>query len=347
MAVDVAALSQTSPGRWSGALSSPFALGVTSCEGPCSATASGATEQRSLVKLHDSVPPSLVSAKFRYSRPEVARDTLIFELSELWPAQQTGDLATALVMVGRLSDSALEVAPMLHWYQTGERSFVVIVDTSWERRLHRGDSARLSYNGGLSLVLDKLGNRVGKLSRWVPVEFGERPLELIIRQEHPILVNGRSGIEPWTEPAADVPGSEMLVRDDVTGAYVQVDGTITVGPDGTVTGTTPPRNNPARTMDVYIKLNRPLDGTIFVYDNTGVAVRQLDLSELIKLWPAGSEDVQREIKISWNGTDTRNKFVSGGVYLMRAFVKYRNKDGKQDFKNLLWKYGWVREGVAK
>ncbi|MBK9579954.1 MAG: fibro-slime domain-containing protein [Fibrobacteres bacterium] len=347
LVVDVAALPQTSPGHWSGALSSPFALGVTSCEGPCSATATGATDQRSLVKLIDSVPPSLISAKFRYSRPEVIKDTLIFELSEPWPAQQPGDLVTALVMLGRLSDSAREVTPMLHWYQTGERTFVIVVDTTWQRRLHRGDSARLSYNGGLSLVLDKFGNRVGKLSRWVPLEFGERPLELIIRQEHAILVNGRDKAEPWTEPAADVPGLEMLVRDDLSGDYVQVDGTIKIGPDGTVTGTTPPKNNPARTMDVYIKLNRPLDGTIFVYDNMGVGVRQLDLSDLIKLWPAGSEDVQREIKISWNGTDYRNKFVAGGVYLMRAFVKYRNRSGKQDFKNLLWKYGWIRESVAK
>lgn len=100
------------------------------------------------------------------------------------------------------------------------------------------------------------------------------------------------------------------MRDDLSGDYVQVDGTIKIGPGaGPVTGTTPPKNNPARTMDVYIKLNRPLDGTIFVYDNLGVGVRQLDLSDLIKLWPAGSEDVQREIKISWNGTDYRNKFV--------------------------------------
>ncbi|MBK9579953.1 MAG: fibro-slime domain-containing protein [Fibrobacteres bacterium] len=347
LVVDVAALPQTSPGHWSGALSSPFALGITSCEGPCSAIATGATDQRSLVKLIDSVPPSLISAKFRYSRPEVIKDTLIFELSEPWPAQQPGDLVTALVMLGRLSDSAREVTPMLHWYQTGERTFVIVVDTSWQRRLHRGDSARLSYNGGLSRVLDLLGNRVGKLSRWVPLEFGERPLELIIRQEHAILVNGRDKAEPWTEPAADVPGLEMLVRDDLTGGYVQVDGTIKVGPDGTVTGATPAKNNPARTMDVYIKLNRPLDGTIFVYDNMGVGVRQLDLSELKKLWPAGSEDVQREIKISWNGTDPRNKFVAGGVYLMRAFVKYRSKDGKEDFKNLLWKYGWIREGATK
>lgn len=48
LVVDVAALPQTSR-HWSGALSSPFALGVTSCEGPCSATATGATDQRTLV----------------------------------------------------------------------------------------------------------------------------------------------------------------------------------------------------------------------------------------------------------------------------------------------------------
>ncbi|MBK8803457.1 MAG: fibro-slime domain-containing protein [Fibrobacteres bacterium] len=346
LVVDASALQQSSQGHWSGVLPSAFRLGVTSCESPCKTTASGGTERRSIA-LVDSVPPSLVSAKFRYSRPEVERDTLILELSEPWPAQQPGDLSTPLVMVGRLSDTARDITPMKDWRQTGPRSFMIVVDTSWQRIIRRGDSARLSHNGGLSKVLDVPGNRVGVLSRWVPVEFGERPLELIIRQEHAVLVNGRGDIPAWTEPAADVPGLEMLVRDDLTGNYVQVDGTISVGPDGTVTGTTPGKNNPARTMDVYIKLNRPLDGAIFVYDNMGVGVHRLDLSELKKLWPEGSEDVQREVKIQWNGTDRNNKFVSGGVYLLRAVVKYRNKDGRQDFKNLLWKYGWVREIGAK
>ncbi|HNY32932.1 MAG TPA: hypothetical protein PKO15_18765, partial [Fibrobacteria bacterium] len=122
---------------------------------------------------------------------------------------------------------------------------------------------------------------------------------------------------------------------------------VQIAPDGTLTGSNPPKNDPSRTMDVYIKLNRPVEGVIFVYDNLGVSVGQLDLTDLKKLWAEGGEDVQREIKVSWNGTDTRNKFVVSGVYLLRAVVKYRNRDGKQEFRNLLWKYGWVREDAAK
>lgn len=329
-------------GRWSGALQVPFALGVTACS-PCGATASNGTERRSLALL-DSVPPSLVGAKFRYSRPEISRDTLLLELSEDWPSQQPGDTITPLVTVGKIA-AAIDLTPMLNWYQVGPRTFNVVMDTSWQRKIHRGDSARLAYNGGLSRVVDLPGNRVGKLSRWVPIVFGERPLELIIRQEHSQRVN--RGNLAWPEPPAGTPGIELVVLDDISNAYVSVDGGISVGPDGTITGTTPPKNDPSRTMDVYIKLNRPLEGTVFVYDNMGTSVRQLDLSDLKKLWPAGSEDIQRTIKISWNGTNPQNKFVASGVYLLRAVVKYRGPDGRQDFKNLLWKYAWVRDSGAK
>ncbi|HOX51884.1 MAG TPA: hypothetical protein PKY05_10380, partial [Fibrobacteria bacterium] len=344
--VNASQLGQTSAGHWSGALPMAYALGVTSCEAACNGLASSGTELRGL-RLIDSVPPSLVAAKYRYSRPEVGRDTLVLELSEVWPALQPGDLATPLVMVGRASQSPFDVTPMVEWYQTGPKSFKIVVDTSWQKRIRRGDSTRLSYNSGASRVVDVPGNHVGVSSRWVPIEFGERPLELIIRQEHAVLVNGRSGAPTWSEPAPGVPGLEMLVRDDVTGDWVRADGGVQIAPDGTLTGSNPPKNDPSRTMDVYIKLNRPVDGVIFVYDNLGVAVYRKDLTELTALWPEGNEDVQREIKISWNGTDTHNKFVVSGVYLLRAVVKYRNRDGKQNVHNLLWKYGWVREDAAK
>ncbi|MBK8803451.1 MAG: hypothetical protein IPN71_15625 [Fibrobacteres bacterium] len=111
---------------------------------------------------------------------------------------------------------------------------------------------------------------------------------------------------------------------------------------GAVTGGNPPLNDPDRTMGVYIKLNRPLEGTLFIYDNIGTSVHQLDLSKLKELWPENGEDVQQEIKLTWNGTNKQGRFVAGGVYLMRAFVMFQDKSGRKEFHNVLWKYAWMR-----
>ncbi|QQS04031.1 MAG: fibro-slime domain-containing protein [Fibrobacterota bacterium] len=327
-------------GGWKGPLPWSFALGITDCGVDCQAWSVSASGDLGPAVLLDSVPPSLVAASFRYSKRDVGRDTLFLQVSEPWVNLLPTSNLFPLVTAG-LRLAPLEVDSFLSWFPVGTQGFALVLDTTWEAKLHRGDSTRFSWNGGNPLAMDALGNRVGAFSRWVPIDFGMRPLELVIRQDHPILVNGFRGTTPWVEPPPGVPGLEMLVRNER--GYVRVDDDLKRDPvTGIVTGGNPPLNDPERTMGVYIKLNRPLDGTLFIYDNIGTSVHQMDLSKLKELWPENGEDVQQEIKLTWNGTRKNGRFVAGGVYLMRAFVMFKDKTGRKEFHNLLWKYAWMR-----
>ncbi len=338
--VSLAGLVADQAGGWKGPLQSSFALGSTACGTDCSAFAFAASGALAPATLLDSVPPSLVAAAFRYSKREIGRDTLILEVSEPWANLLPANTIFPMVAVGALS-RPLEVGSFQSWVPMGDRSFAVVLDTTWQEKILRGDSARLSWNGGLPLVVDASGNLVGALSRWVPIEFGMRPLELIIRQENQILPNGFNQSPAWAEPPVGVPGLEVLVR-GATG-YVRVDGSLQRDPaTGFVTGGTQPLNDPDRTMGVYIKLNRPLEGTLFIYDNIGTSVHQQDLSILKELWPENGDDIQQEIKLTWNGTNKQGRFVAGGVYLLRTFVWFQDKNGRKEFHNLLWKYAWMR-----
>lgn len=335
------ALPASATGMWRQSLSTPFALGNTSCDG-CTGGISAGAASRAVVVL-DSVPPSAIKAVFRYSTRVIARDTLTLWLSEPWTGAVPGNFITPLAMIGKPA-SGVELDSLPGWFLKPDNSIVFLLDTFWQDVMNRGDSARLSWNGGAPLVRDMVGNRVGEKSRWVPIEFGMRPVEFIIEQVGALTRNGRGKADSWTEPPVGTPGIEIMVRplgkkNDKD--YVLIGDGLQIGPDGQVTGGLPPKNPIERTMRVHIKLNRPLDGMLFVYDNMGTSVRQIDLSVLKDLWPAGSEDIEREVQIGWNGTGENGKFVASGVYLMRAVVKYKDKEGKSDFRNLLWKYGWI------
>jgi hypothetical protein len=290
------------------------------------------------IGLEDGVPPSILRAQFRYSGVGVALDTLIVDLSEPWPGDNSQDLTSPFVMV-RDSVNPLAFAPMIKYAPSADlKSLSIVVDTSWETKLKVGDSARLAYSASGSRIWDGAQNYVGPLSRWVPIEFGLRPIEFVIQQEHSMLVN--KGATAWPEPGPSVPQMEFLVRQPGTDNWVRVDENLQTGPGGTISGGTRAKNLPNQVMAVYLRLNRPLDGELFVYDNLGIGVLHHDLSDLRKLWPAGTEDVMREVRITWNGTGPTGQFVATGVYLLRAVVKVNDGSGHIYFKNLLWKYGW-------
>ncbi|MBK8804444.1 MAG: fibro-slime domain-containing protein [Fibrobacteres bacterium] len=338
-------LDSNSTGVWKKPLATPFALGVTSC-----ASCVGAVHTLSasrLIAVLDSVPPSAIKANFRYSTRAIARDTLTVELSEPWTGGTAGDLFTPLVMVGRPS-KGMELDTVLNWYTKAGNVVQFVLDTTWQERFFRGDSVRLSWNSGKPMIKDTVGNLVGEKSRWVPIEYGMRPVEFIIEQLRPIVVNGRGDAPTWPEPSAGTPGIEILVLpsdakvSSTTDNYVLIGGGLKTE-NGRILGGLPGVNPVKNTAGVRIKLNRPLDGALFVYDNMGTSVRQIDLSMLKNLWQAGEEDIERDVEIRWNWTAENGKFVSPGVYLMRAVVKYKDNEGKSDFRNLLWKFGWVYE----
>jgi fibro-slime domain-containing protein len=327
-------------GSWKGALSQPFAAGVTAPGGTSGAEATATDGTSRTAGLEDGVPPAILRARYRYSTAAVAMDTLIVEYSEPWSAEDPGNNADPFVTAGvRLHGQS--VAPMAGWDPKASQLLTILLDTSWEGRLDRGDSARLAYMESGSRIWDAAGNRVGVESPWVPIEFGLRPAEFQLKQVHSVLNN--KGDNSWTEPGSDVPPVELLVR--VGGAasdnWKRVDD-VTPLSGGGFAGGSDPKNDFSKVMAVYVKLNRKLDGKLFIYDNIGTSVATVDLGPLAKLWPDGSDDAMREVRITWNGVGPNGKFVASGVYLMRVVAKSLDSQGNPHYENLLWKYGWIR-----
>ena len=333
--VPVSGLSwDASSNRWSGSVGVPFASGATSRGSVYGAELSSRGSVRE-AGLEDGVPPALTQAHFRYSGADVGVDTLVLDLSEPWPGEAAGNLADAFATAG-LRSRPLDVKPMLGWFLRTPQQLEIYLDTVWGVNLSRGDSARLAYQSSGSRVWDSAGNRVGVESPWVPIEFGLRPAEFSIKQEHPILNN--KGDQAWPVPGPDVPPMEILVKGD-DGTWKRVD-EVGSGAGGTLTGGIPAKNDWNHVISVTIRLNRPLEGRMFVYDNLGTAVTDIDLSALSKLWPEGSKDAMRDIRITWNGVGPNGQFVASGVYLLRAVVKASDGEGHAFYRNLLWKYGW-------
>jgi hypothetical protein len=279
-----------------------------------------------------------LGAEFRYSTASVGQDTLIVQLSEPSASADPSNVSDPFVDV-KNSANPMAFAPMLEWTPSADgKTLSLVVDTMWATKLVEGDSARLAYLASGSRVRDAAGNHVGVQSPWVPIVFGLRPIEFVIRQIHPMLVDKG---DVWTEPGSGVPQMEILVLQDGTDNWVKVDNSVQLGAGGSVVGGAPAQNDSSHVMAVYLRLNRPLGGELFVYDNLGVSVVHQDLSALASLWPAGDEDAMHEVRITWNGTGPNGKFVATGIYLMRAVVKVNDGLGHIYYKNLLWKYGWL------
>lgn len=346
--VAVATLGETN-GVWTGALPTPFALGATGCTGgSCGAVAIKTGVQRAMALL-DGVPPSLVSAKYRFSLQSVAKDTLIVGLSEPWQGGAIGDLNSAFVLVGT-SATSQSFAPLMGWTLSSDKQALsMVVDTNWgAEKLNKGDLARLVKGGR---VVDTAGNVVGENSRWVPIEFGLRPPQLNVAPwPGPVLKNSAAnGGTVWTEPnRAEVPGLELYVRDpsqlgakDPYVGWKRIEGVDA----GNATAGGDPKNNVTQMLGVKIRLNRPLEGTMIVYDNIGTSVLSVDLDPLKKLWDGtnGKDDEIRDVWVAWNGTGPDGKFAASGVYIFRAVVKVDQGDGNKVFRNLVWKLGWHRD----
>jgi hypothetical protein len=281
--------------------------------------------------LLDSIPPSAIKARYRYSQPNLALDTLELELSEAWEGEQPGNVIDPFAAIGKPGDS-IEVRNFASWELIGNKTLRVIVPSSFEKNLDNGDSARLAYLPQGSRVWDVAKNRVGVRSRWVKIDFGLRPPSLELAPYRQILSN--TSATPWDLPPATNPQMEMVLVNPKDNSLVKI------GADGVAAGA--PINNIDHTLGVEVRINRPLEGMLIIYDNLGVSVVSLDLTPMKALW-AGQEDRERVIRIAWNGTGPDHKFAATGVYLFRAVVKYEDKEGNKDFRNIVWKLGFHRD----
>jgi hypothetical protein len=225
----------------------------------------------------------------------------------------------------------------------------MVVDTNWgAAKLSKGDLTRLVKDGR---VVDAAGNVVGEKSRWVPIEFGLRPPQLNVAPWPKAVLSNTagSGLETWVAPdRATTPGLELLVRDpsqlgakDPYTGWKRIEGLEA----GSPAAGGEPKNPTTHMLGVKIRLNRPLEGTLIVYDNIGTSVLSVDLDPLKKLWDGtnGKDDEIRDVWVAWNGTGPDGKFAASGVYIFRAVVKVDEGNGVKVFRNLVWKLGWHRD----
>jgi fibro-slime domain-containing protein len=313
---------------WSGAIG-PFPLATAPASGDQGWLSTADDPNSNSAAAEDSVPPVAIWAGLNYGGGGGRPDTLDLMASEdLAAVDPAGLLAFVNSDSGEVGAlSALRVQTV---FQTAPNRFRILVDSGSipENALW----ARLGTS-----ILDSKGNVVGANSRWVTIQFG---LRMAIRQINPVLNNAGDGA--WPEPDPGTPPTEFQVRGDAGGTWYRVEDNPTIDGSGKIAGGTPTQLDSSRVMAVYLRLNRPLEGDVFVYDNMGTGVLHRNLDALKDLWPAGWESALREVRITWNGTDPRGKFVASGVYLMRVVVKVDLGGGQVAYRNLVWKYGWHR-----
>jgi hypothetical protein len=321
---------------WTGNLSMPFAPGRTGCLAGCTATGASASGERGVASLDDSVPPAALRARLRYALPEVALDTLVVTLSEPWSGDDPADLVRSLVQHGSPA-SPLDVLPIRSWSLLDGVSLSLVLDDDQSATFGRGDSVRLSGAISGGRVADPAGNRVGVRSRWVPVEFGLRPALLVVGPSRAKLVNSATvgGASVWDAPPATHPQIELLERRS-DGSFVKLD----ASGGGVVGGA--PVNDIDRCLGIDIRINRPLDGILIVYDNLGTVVATQDLGVLRALWD-DQQDAERTIRVQWNATGSDHRFVGSGVYLVRVVARFRDDEGGNDLRNIIWKVGFQRD----
>lgn len=324
-------------GTWSGDLKQPFEQGVTSClSGVCNGSAEAADGSVLPAFLVDSIAPVLLSAKLRYSALEVARDTLRLQLSEPWanPDADGAGLERSFVKLGRGLVSR-DIAPMLQWSLSSDGLLLsLVLDTVQSSTITSNDSAWL-----LDRVKDFNRNVPGANARRVPVELGQRPLQLKIGAWPAILHN--DGGNSWPPPAAGTPQFEVLTRlKNDPGPWRKVGG-------GSMEGM--PGNDTNHLVGMLVELNRPLSGRMYIYDQLGISVGTVDLQPLAEAWKGLTADStgdgigkMRQVWITWNGTDKNRRFAASGVYLLRLVAVVETSPGKFEMRNLIERVGWSR-----
>ena len=143
--------------------------------------------------------------------------------------------------------------------------------------------------------------------------------------------------EGWTPPSGEKP-IQILVRDPVTGKWTQLDGS-------------PALQDTSHYGGIYLKLNRAMKGSAYLYDNLGVFVADISLDKLADAIAAeGVKPDARgnyEVWLAWNGTSLKDAagvqaaVAPSGVYMFRIVTHYY-EDGQNILLNQIFKTGWKR-----
>lgn len=107
---------------------------------------------------------------------------------------------------------------------------------------------------------------------------------------------------------------------------------------------------PAEDQSVHLTMtvNRPLEGSAYLYDNSGVFVAALDLTPLVQLSESGLLPTDAsgmvQIRVNWNGRDPEGRLVASGVYRMRLVLKDGGGDSGEPVRivNKVYTFGIKR-----
>jgi len=187
-----------------------------------------------------------------------------------------------------------------------------------------GDSIRLAIwpAGGLA---DDLGNGPARSARWVPLEILPGPFQLSV-EPWPAMTTFKG----WTIPPQDPPLA-LYVRTSPEASWTTSDGM-------------PAEVDPTQRTGILILTTRNLvRGSVYVYDNAGIAVATVNLEPVIAAIRAQRIRVPTrgdlQIWVAWNGTSGGGRLVSSGVYPVRVFG-WAEVDGDRRIFNQVHRLGW-------
>lgn len=303
----------------------PFAFGATSCAVPGCADLGTMETYRfgdTIRAIHDEidgVAPVILKAQLRFGKPLGTLDTVRAWLSESVDAASGAEwLRWGRPGRDSLGDSILDLGAR---HPSG-RLLEFLVDSNFLAT--DKDSLRIGSwpSGGTQ---DLAGNRPGRFAHWTPLELGPIPIRLDAKPWPSMARN-----TGWTAPSGEPPLS-VYVRATGKDEWRSLDGRRSP-------------TEPSHYVGVLLQANSDIDdGTLYLYDNLGVAVAKLELAELAQA--VRQSRTQRTLRggyqvwIAWNGTTSRGEFAPTGVYIGRLVV-WKRVDGQQSLVHQVFKLGW-------
>jgi hypothetical protein len=274
------------------------------------------------VPVVEHIAPVPTTAHYRFSYSGQTPDTLVVTFSE--PVMASG--GGSWVSVGRPGTDSLGISlrPIsTGWLSDGSQVAWFLLDST--SGIRPGDSLRITAasTGALS---DSAGNAPVRLAKWIPVEWGIPPPVLSVGVPHPVV---KAGTVPVGEPPIT-----LLVNDSLRGAWNAPEGPTPQGLDSRFGG-------------VVVRLNRiPESLGMYVYDNLGVLVLNVDIANLAGL--AASGVLQRDLRgdyvvwLAWDGKDANGRDASTGVYYFRVYGWIR-ENGQSFLLNQMKSHGFYRK----
>lgn len=303
----------------------PFAFGATSCAVP-GCTDLGTMETYrfgdTLRASHDEIDgvvPVILKAQLRFGKPLGTLDTVRAWLSESVDAAS----GAGWLRWGRPGrDSLGDSIPDHGARHPSGRLLEFLVDSNFLAT--DKDSLRIGSwpSGGTQ---DLAGNRPGRFAHWTPLELGPIPIRLDAKPWPSMARN-----TGWKAPSGEPPLS-VYVRATGKDEWRSLDGRRSP-------------SEPSHYVGILIQSNSDIDdGTLYLYDNLGVAVAKLELAELAQA--VRQSRTQRTIRggyqvwVAWNGTTSRGVFAPTGVYIGRLVV-WKRLGKEQSMVHQVFKLGW-------